>query len=230
MTQSNVRAPERPSAVSGIVGGVGVTTNAGLVLRGFRGSATVQDLVDKGVPPDPGLRHCGVYAVVAPPGYEPTFVPPEAARERGNVLCPWPVDRLRSKWVPSTETVYIGVAGIRTLRTLTDRLRELARHASGRIGPNGPDKGGSGSSKASKRSRSGTFRRAVLPRRGSWRERCYAHSGRPRGSCRSPTGGSGKVSVQAGRGGPSGGRGDWGDEGRAERIRIRAGFGGPPLG
>lgn len=102
----------------------------------------MQDLLDRGVPRDPGLRQCGVYAVVTPPGYEPAFVPPEEARKRGNVLRPWPVEKLRGKWVPSAETVYIGVAGVRSPRTLADRLRDLVRHASGKTGRNGPHKGG----------------------------------------------------------------------------------------
>lgn len=142
MTQSSVRDPEQPNRVSDVVGVAAVTAKAGLISRGFRGFATVQDLVDRGVPPDLGLRQCGVYAVVAPPGYEPAFILPGAARERGNVLRPWPVDRLRSKWVPWAETVYIGIAGARSPRTLADRLRELARHASGRTSRNGPHKVG----------------------------------------------------------------------------------------
>lgn len=119
-----------------------VATKVGLLISGFRGFMTLHALLKRGVPPDPALRNCGVYAVVTPPGYEPAFVPPEVARERGNVLRPWPVERLRDKWVARAETVYIGIAGVRTPRALAERLTELARHASGRTGRNGPHKGG----------------------------------------------------------------------------------------
>lgn len=106
--QGGVCNPEQRGTALVAVSPPMVTGKEGLLSLGFRGFASMQGLVDRGLPLDPALRNCGVYAVVTPPRYEPGFIPPESARARGNVLRPWPVKRLRGKWVAGVETVCIG--------------------------------------------------------------------------------------------------------------------------
>jgi len=120
----------------------GVTTKAGLLQLGFAGFITVQELLNCRLPQDLVLKRCGVYVVVAPPGYLPVFISPEEARARHNVLRPWPVEKLLGKWVASVETLYIGAAGIDSQKSLAQRLKELGRHASGRTRARGPHTGG----------------------------------------------------------------------------------------
>lgn len=119
-----------------------MTTKAGLLQLGFAGFIAVQELLDRRLLRDPVLDRCGVYAVVTPPGYQPVFIPPEEVWARRNVAHPWPIERLRQKWVASVETVYIGAAGIRSQKSLAQRLEELGRHASGRARARSPHTGG----------------------------------------------------------------------------------------
>ena len=109
---------------------------------GFTGFLTVGECIRNGLPRDPALNECGVYLVYDSSGSEPVFIPPEEARETGNVIRPWPVSRLEGKWVDAAEILYIGLAGARSSRALRKRLQDLCRHASGHTTDRGPHRGG----------------------------------------------------------------------------------------
>jgi hypothetical protein len=102
----------------------------------------VGDLIKSGLPNDSRLNHCGVYKLAIPPGYVPRFIHPDEALTARNVISPWDVERLESKWVIKTETVYIGLAGRNAPRTLRKRLNDLLKHVSGLTTDRGPHKGG----------------------------------------------------------------------------------------
>jgi hypothetical protein len=102
----------------------------------------VGDLIKRGLPSDIRLNHCGVYKITVPPRYVPRFIHPDKARAAKNVIEPWAVERLMSKWVLNTDIVYIGLAGSRTPRSLRKRLDDLLKHASGRTTDRGPHRGG----------------------------------------------------------------------------------------
>jgi hypothetical protein len=102
----------------------------------------VGDLIKCGLPNDSRLNYCGVYKLTVSPGYVPRFIHPDKTRAAKNVIKPWDVERLKSKWVLKTDIVYIGLAGSRTPRSLRKRLDELLKHASGLTTDRGPHKGG----------------------------------------------------------------------------------------
>ena len=83
-----------------------------------------------------------VYKLTVSPGSVPRFIHPDKTRAAKNVIKPWDVERLKSKWVLKTDVVYIGLAGSRTPRSLRKRLDELLKHASGLTTDRGPHKGG----------------------------------------------------------------------------------------
>ena len=109
---------------------------------GFTGFVTVGECIKNGLPSDPSLNQCGVYLVCDLSGSVPALIPPDKARESGNVGKPWPVSRLKEKWVVGAEVLYIGLAGARSSRSLRERLRDLIRHASGDTTDHGPHRGG----------------------------------------------------------------------------------------
>jgi hypothetical protein len=82
----------------------------------------------------------GVYAIFAPIGWQPRF------KTRGNfnnVIEPWPLQRLRDRWIDSVELVYIGCAGATgSSRHLRKRVGDLLKHGGGQITDRGPHKGG----------------------------------------------------------------------------------------
>jgi hypothetical protein len=102
----------------------------------------VGDLIKCGLPNDSRLNYCGVYKLTVSPGYVPRFIHPDKTRAAKNVIKPWDVERLKSKWVLKTDIVYIGLAGSRTPMSLRKRLDELLKHASGLTTDRGPHKGG----------------------------------------------------------------------------------------
>lgn len=81
----------------------------------------------------------GVYAVFAPLDWNPLF----ETGPRENVINPWAEERLRERWIPDVELIYIGCAGrTESSRTLRARLGDLLRHGAGRVSMSGPHKGG----------------------------------------------------------------------------------------
>jgi hypothetical protein len=102
----------------------------------------VGDLINRGLPNDSRLNHCGVYKLAVPPGYVPRYIHPDEARTAKNVIIPWDVERLESKWVFKTDIVYIGLAGRSAPRSLRKRLDDLLKHASGLTTDRGPHRGG----------------------------------------------------------------------------------------
>lgn len=86
------------------------------------------------------LGSAGVYAVSAPLDWTPTW------KTRGrfaNVINPWPLGRLRERWIEDVELVYIGCAGATSSsRTLHKRIDDLLKHGGGKISASGPHKGG----------------------------------------------------------------------------------------
>ena len=91
--------------------GRGVATSSPLLDLKFWDLGRVGDLIERDLPGDSRLDHCGVYKLTVPSGYVPRFIPPDEARAVQNVIFPWNLERLKSKWVWKTDTVYIGLAG-----------------------------------------------------------------------------------------------------------------------
>jgi hypothetical protein len=119
-----------------------VATSSALRDLKFWDLGRVGDLIKRRLPGDSRLDHCGVYKLTVPPGYVPRFILPDEARAVQNVIFPWNLERLKSKWVWKTDTVYIGLAGRHTPRSLRKRLNDLLNHASGHTTDRGPHKGG----------------------------------------------------------------------------------------
>ena len=122
--------------------GRGVATSSALRDLKFWDLGRVGDLIERDLPGDSRLDHCGVYKLTVPSGYVPRFIPPDEARAVQNVIFPWNLERLKSKWVWKTDTVYIGLAGRHTSRSLRKRLNDLVNHASGHTTDRGPHRGG----------------------------------------------------------------------------------------
>lgn len=82
----------------------------------------------------------GVYAIFAPTDWTPSWT----TRGRfANVISPWPLTRLRDRWVYDVELVYIGCAGATaSSRKLSKRISDLLKHGAGQISTSGPHKGG----------------------------------------------------------------------------------------
>jgi len=106
--------------------------------NGFQLLGELSAMMQNGLPKHSWLDQPGVYLVTAAQT-TPAFILPSDTK---NVIRPWPVEKLASKWVNGTEVLYIGLAGSRSPRSLRQRLRELLRHAKGKISTNGPHKGG----------------------------------------------------------------------------------------
>ena len=103
---------------------------------------TIGELIKYGLPSDNRLNNCGIYKLTIPADYVPRFIPSDEAREKGNVISPWDLASLESKWVSKTDTVYIGLAGDGSPRSLRKRLDELLKHAQGQTTDRGPHTGG----------------------------------------------------------------------------------------
>jgi len=117
---------------------------AAFVKVGFQGFVNLGDAVASRralmVDHSRELTHCGVYAVFAPLGWQASFV---VESDLSNVITPWPLERLQSRWIDGVELVYIGCAGAtQSSRTLAKRLSDLLKHAEGRVTASGPHKGG----------------------------------------------------------------------------------------
>jgi hypothetical protein len=110
--------------------------------RAFQELGAIGDLIAKGLPALDCLGQCGLYAVIAPVGYEATFIGADDVSRAGNVVAPWSEEMLAAKWVSASRLVYIGLAGRHKPRSLKTRLGELLRHCSGRTTDRGPHCGG----------------------------------------------------------------------------------------
>jgi len=108
----------------------------------FQSIGTLGKIMDSGLPELSILKRCGIYAITTPESYEPEFIPPDAAKECGNVIKPYPLPKLADKWVEGEDVVYIGLAGKHSRRTIRQRLRQLIRHGQGHTTDRGPHKGG----------------------------------------------------------------------------------------
>jgi hypothetical protein len=136
---SVLRSPNKPLARSSKQQ---ASASSSLQELNFWHLGTIGDLMQRGLPNDSRLNHCGVYKLAVSSGYLSRFIPPDEARAAKNVINPWDVERLKSKWVLNTDIVYIGLAGRHTPRSLRKRLNDLLNHASGRTTDRGPHKGG----------------------------------------------------------------------------------------
>jgi hypothetical protein len=109
---------------------------------GFECLGTIKNLQSGGLPRLQVLDSCGVYAISVPAKYSAIYIHPASALEKGNVICPWPLDRLSEKWVVGAEVLYYGIAGARSNRSLNKRIKDLLSHAYGNTTDRGPHKGG----------------------------------------------------------------------------------------
>ena len=112
--------------------------------QGFRGFVSLGDAVaDKQAflrRHADTLASAGVYAVFAPLDWTPTW---KTRGRLANVINPWPLARLRERWIEDVELVYIGCAGATSSsRTLHKRIDDLLKHGGGKITASGPHKGG----------------------------------------------------------------------------------------
>ena len=103
---------------------------------------TLYKLLKDGLPRIEKLNHCGVYAISIPNEYLPEYYSPDEAKNRGNVIKPWTVENLKTKWVEDSEVVYYGLAGKKSFRSFNERLGDLLRHGNGKISSSGTHKGG----------------------------------------------------------------------------------------
>ncbi len=119
------------------------TTNVkSLLANGFSIAGKLGDLLAGGLPDNLDLASSGVYAISAPADYMPEYISPKAALKARNVINPWEVARLATKWVEGVEVVYYGLAGRDTPRSLGARLGDFLEHGRGNTTDRGPHKGG----------------------------------------------------------------------------------------
>jgi hypothetical protein len=108
----------------------------------FERIGTLAQLLKNGLPDNKKLDNCGIYAISIPLEYLPYYYSPEEIINRGNIINPWTIEKLKSKWVANGEIVYYGLAGKKSFRSLNERLDDLLRHGNGKISSSGPHKGG----------------------------------------------------------------------------------------
>ncbi len=108
----------------------------------FEKIGTLSVLLEKGLPNNEKLNFCGIYAISIPNDYSPKYYSPEEVKIRGNVIKPWTIRKLKSKWVSNSDLVYYGLAGKKSFRSLNERLNDLLRHGNSKISSSGPHKGG----------------------------------------------------------------------------------------
>lgn len=103
-------------------------TRAGLETVGFSGFVPFAALPTSDVP-----TGAGVYVVVAPGGAPRFLDASPAGWVRGDPTVP--IAKLERKWLPMTDVVYIGSAGLgtRARRGISKRLDEYRRHGAGEL-------------------------------------------------------------------------------------------------
>lgn len=118
-------------------------TKSDLIAQGFSGFTTICEL-QRNIPRSEELSLRGVYAVVCSPTYKPSFIDPDKVRRNRSVIMPWSLEKLKKKWVPGVEVLYVGKASGSGAEkhTLRKRLTELVRHSMGKTTAHGPHKGG----------------------------------------------------------------------------------------
>lgn len=118
-------------------------TKSDLIAQGFSGFTTICEL-QKNIPRSEELSRRGVYAVVCSPTYRPSFIGLDETRRNRSVIMPWTLEKLKKKWVPGAEILYLGKASGTGAKkhTLRKRLTELIRHSMGKTTKHGPHKGG----------------------------------------------------------------------------------------
>lgn len=99
-------------------------------------------LLQYGLPADPKLDSCGIYAITITNGYKFEIISEETTRKNNNVVKPWSNEKLENKWVNNVDVVYYGLAGDSSPRFLRDRLNDLLNHGNGKTTSSGPHKGG----------------------------------------------------------------------------------------
>jgi hypothetical protein len=127
---------------SQVFSGLSPTSADNLAKLGFRSLGNLGQLLRNGVASDSSLQKCGIYAIIVPADYSPSFVAPETAMARMNVINPWSIDRLEQKWIDGVRTVYIGLVGAKEPRELKERITDLLKHGRGKTTDRGPHKGG----------------------------------------------------------------------------------------
>jgi hypothetical protein len=113
-----------------------------LTKNNFEKLGTLSQLLKNGLPNNEKLNYCGIYAISIPQDYIPDYYSLSEAKNNGNVIKPWTIEKLRIKWVSNSDLVYYGLAGKKSFRSLKDRLGDLLRHGNGKISTSGPHKGG----------------------------------------------------------------------------------------
>jgi len=108
----------------------------------FEKLGAISQLLKIGLPNNEKLNLCGIYAISIPHDYFPEYYSPDETKKRGNVIKPWTIEKLKIKWVLSSDLVYYGLAGKTSFRSLKERLGDLLRHGNGKISTSGPHKGG----------------------------------------------------------------------------------------
>ncbi|GIK61361.1 MAG: hypothetical protein D8M26_12200 [Ignavibacteriae bacterium] len=109
---------------------------------GFISIGTILSLQQNGFPDIETLNACGVYSMVKPVNYNPEYFSPSEAKDNGNVIAPWDIERLTRKWVDDADILYYGLAGANSPRSLKSRLKDLVNHSMGFVTDRGPHKGG----------------------------------------------------------------------------------------
>jgi len=113
-----------------------------LIYNKFKKLGRISSFFKNGLPKIKPLKSCGIYAIVIPKNYLVQFIDPNIARNNGNVINPWSIDKLKGKWVADSEIVYYGLAGKKSVRSLGERLNDLVKHGKGMITDQGPHSGG----------------------------------------------------------------------------------------
>lgn len=110
-----------------------------LIHNKFKLLGTIESLIKEKLPKSEDINNCGIYAISIAQTTKPNFKPGE---ECLNVISPWSIEDLESKWVRGSDVIYYGLAGRDRPRSLRKRLNDLLRHAKGDITASGPHKGG----------------------------------------------------------------------------------------
>ena len=78
---------------------------------GFTSIGHLGDLLKNGLQDNSDLNKCGVYAITKPKKYKPYYFNEDTAKENGDVINPWSIEKLKKKWVFGCNVIYFGLAG-----------------------------------------------------------------------------------------------------------------------
>lgn len=113
-----------------------------LIEFGFIKLGLLSSILSNGFPKINELNSCGIYAITKPTNYTPVYFSSVEAKANGNVISPWSVDKLSTKWVGDADILYYGLAGAKSPRSLKSRLTDLINHCKGYVTDRGPHRGG----------------------------------------------------------------------------------------